>query len=292
MRTCAILVAIILWAGAAGVPAVEPNAEGGNWPCFRGPNHDDKSPDKGLLKQWPPDGPPKLWEFTGLGKGWSSVAVSGGTIYATGDVDDRLTIFALNTDGKLKWKVVHDRSWAHNYPGARSTPTIDGERLYLASGHGLIGCYSTSDGAKLWTRTMEELGGKTPNWGYAESVLIEGKMVIVTPGGLGCITALDKTTGQTLWQSKGFDGLANYSSCTPFTVGDVRMIAAGTGGGLVCVDASNGTKIFSHPFSADNTANIPSPAIADGHVLWATGYGKGALCMKFGPALQIGRAHV
>ncbi len=254
------------------------------WPCFRGSNHDDKSPDQGLLKEWPTNGPAKLWQFTGLGKGFSTVAVSGGAVYASGDVDGQMTLFALDMDGKLKWKVAHDRAWTQSYTGSRSMPTVEGDMLYLVSGHGLIGCYSTRNGTKVWTRTMQELGGKTPNWGYTESVLIVGKTAVVTPGGAGCITALDKATGKTIWQSTGFDGPAHYGSCTPFTFNDVPMIAAGTGGGLFCVDARSGAKIFSNPHSAGNTANIPSPAAADGYVFWATGYGKGGICMKLGSA--------
>ena len=254
-----------------------------DWPCFRGPNHDDKSADKGLLKEWPADGPAKVWQFGGLGKGFSTVSVSGDTLYASGDVGDQLILFALDPGGKPKWKVAHDKAWDHNYPGARSTPTVDDDRVYLVSGPGLIGCYSARNGDKVWTRTMQELGGKTPNWGYAESVLIQGGLAVVTPGGAGCITALDKATGKTIWQSKGFDGPAHYGTCTPFTCNAVPMLAVGTGGGLFCVDARSGAKIFSDPFSAGSTANIPSPAAADGYVLWATGYGKGGLCMKLGP---------
>ncbi|MCX5682344.1 MAG: PQQ-like beta-propeller repeat protein, partial [Planctomycetota bacterium] len=274
---------MVLMASAAGLYAAEKAVAEGEWPCFRGPNHDDKSSDVGLLKEWPANGPAKLWQFSGLGKGFSTVSVCGGTIYTTGDVDDQMMLFALDMDGKPKWKVAHDKAWDHNYSGARSTPTVDGDRIYLVSGHGLIGCYSTSNGAKVWTRTMQELGGKTPNWGYAESVLIDGKMVVVTSGGAGCITSLDKATGNTLWQSKGFDGPAHYGSCTPFSFNNVPMIAAGTGGGLFCVDARSGTKIFSNSFSAGSTANCPSPVAADGYVFWATGYDKGGICMKLGP---------
>ena len=264
---------------AAGLQAAE-----NEWPCFRGPNHDDKSTDKGLLKDWPAGGPPKLWQFSELGQGFSTVAVSGGTVYATGDAAGQLTLFAFDMNGTLKWKIVHDKAWDHNYPGARSTPTVDGGVVYLVSGNGVIGGYRTQDGAQVWTRTMQELGGKSPNWGYAESVLIEGRLAVVTPGGTGCITALDKTTGKTVWQSQGFDSPAHYGSCVPFQFNHVPMIAAGTGGGLVCVDARSGAKIFSNLFSAGSTANIPSPAATDGYVLWATGYGKGALCLKLGPA--------
>lgn len=279
----ALSVVLLLMVSTTGLLAADADAGSADWPCFRGPNHDDKSPDKGLLKAWPAEGPPKLWQFSGLGKGFSTVSVAGATIYATGDLDEQMTLFAIAPDGTLKWKVVHDRAWTQSYPGARSTPTVDADRVYIVSGHGLIGCYSTRDGARLWTRTMQELGGDTPNWGYAESVLIDGNFAVVTPGGANCITALDKMTGKTVWQSQGFDGPAHYSSCTPFTVNGAAMYAAGTGGGLVCVDARTGAKVFSNPFSSPNTANIPSPSFSDGYLFWATGYGKGGICMQLGP---------
>ncbi len=282
MRNWILIATAVLSIFADGLHSAE-TAAPADWPCFRGPNHDDKSSDKGLLKEWPSDGPAKLWQFGGMGKGFSTVSVSGDTVYASGDVDGQMTLFALDMAGKPKWKIAHDNAWANNYPGARSTPTVDGDKVYLVSGHGLIGCYSTKNGAKVWTRTMQELGGKTPNWGFAESVLIDGNMAVVTPGGEGCITALDKTTGKTLWQSKGFDGRAHYGSCTPLLFNNIPMIVAGTGGGIFCVDARTGAKVFSDPFSAGNTANCPSPAAADGYVFWSNGYGKGGLCMKLTP---------
>lgn len=105
----------------------------------------------------------------------------------------------------------------------------------------------------------------------------------VTPEMIAKITALDKATGKTLWQSSGFEGPAHYGSCTPFTFNGKRMIAAGTGGGSFCVDARSGVKVFSDPFSDGNTANCPSPAFSAGFLAWATGYGKGGLCMRLGP---------
>jgi outer membrane protein assembly factor BamB len=263
-------------------PAIE-TAAVIDWPCFRGANHDGKSTDTGLLKEWPAGGPKKLWQFSGLGTGFSTVSVSGGTLYTSGDVEGQLMLFALDMDGKLKWKITHDRAWEKSYPGSRSTPTVNNERVYLVSGHGLIGCYDAKSGAKVWTRTMQELGGSTPNWGYAESVLIDGSSAIVTPGGAGCITALDKVTGKTLWQSKGFEGGAHYSSCIAFTFEGKRFVAVGTAEGLFCVDAATGEKSFFNPYSARNTANIPSPAFADGYVFWSTGTGKGGICLKLGP---------
>src|SRR5438094_5773645 len=73
------------------------------WPQWRGPRRDGISDEKGLLQSWPKDGPALLWKIDGLGKGWSSPIVTGGTIYITGDVGAELTIFALDLDGKPKW---------------------------------------------------------------------------------------------------------------------------------------------------------------------------------------------
>lgn len=284
MRNPILNAALILMLSATALHALDAVEAADDWPCFRGPNHDDKSADTGLLKAWPAGGPTKLWQFSGLGKGFSTVSIQGDTLYASGDVDGQMMLFALDLGGKLKWKIVHDKAWTHNYPGARSTPTVDGDRVYVTSGHGTIGCYLTKNGGKVWTRTMEELGGsKPPNWGFAESMLIVGTTAYVTPGGAGCIAALDKATGRTLWQSTGFEGKPHYGSCTPFSVGGVPMIAAGTGSGLLCVDARTGAKVFSDPFSAGNTANCPSPAAADGYLFWSTGYGKGGICFKPGP---------
>jgi outer membrane protein assembly factor BamB len=96
-------------------------------------------------------------------------------------------------------------------------------------------------------------------------------------------SALDKTTGKTIWQSQGFAAPAHYGSCTPFALNGAPMIVAGTGGGLVCVDERTGAKVWSNPFCAGNTANCPTPAYSDGYVFWSNGYGKGGICMKLGP---------
>ena len=267
-------------AGAAPAASAE-----GEWPCFHGPNRDARSPDTGLLKEWPAGGPPLVWKFDGIGKGFSSVAVSGGMVYTAGDLGDRFTVFAFDMDGKPKWKIDHDAAWNKNSnPGARCTPTIDGGNLYVLSGDGLLGCYDARSGARKWAHKMSEFGGKPPSWGYAESPLIQGNLVIVTPGGSKCIVALNKLTGQPAWASGGFSAGAQYGGCAPFTFQNVPMLAAGTAGGHVCVDARSGALAFLNDFSANNIANCPTPAYSDGHVFWANGYGKGGICMKLAAA--------
>jgi outer membrane protein assembly factor BamB len=102
----------------------------------------------------------------------------------------------------------------------------------------------------------------------------------VKPGKAKCIVALDKLTGETVWTSSGFTAGPEYSSCLPFTFQGKSCIATGTRSGIVCVDAGDGSLLWMNRWCANNTANCPDPAYADGHVFWANGYGKGGICMK------------
>ena len=258
-------------------PVVARQAE---WPGWRGPARDGKSPDTGLLKEWPANGPRLLWKATGIGKGFSNVAVSGRTIFTSGDVGDQLVVFALNQEGKPVWRVPLGRAWTKNHPGSRSTPTLDAGNLYLVSGDGLIGCLDAATGRPKWSRRMAEFGGKVPNWGYSESVLILGNMAVVTPGGANFIVALDKADGRPIWSSRGFQAGSQYSSCYAFSHGGKPMITTGTSEGIVCVDAADGRMLWANPFSARNTANCPTPVFSDGYVFWANGYRKGGICLE------------
>ena len=261
-------------------PAQVSASKSAEWPGWRGPTRDGKSPDTGLLKEWPANGPELLWKATGIGKGFSSVAVSGGGVYITGDVAGQLVVFAMDSEGKPVWKVPLGPAWTKNSPGSRSTPTIDAGNLYLVSGEGLIVCLDAGSGRPKWNRRMADFGGQAPNWGYSESVLILANMAVVTPGGANCIVALNKTTGQPIWSSRGFQAAAHYSSCYAFAYQGKPMITTGTAGGIVCVDARDGNMLWANPFSAGNTANCPSPVFSDGYVFWANGYGKGGICLQ------------
>ena len=284
MRTTRILIGCVVAGLTASVAFAGAAASEGEWPCFNGPNHDGRSPDTGLLKEWPQGGPKQLWKVDTIGKGFSSPSVSGGQVFITGDTGGKLMLFAFDLNGKAKWKAPVDNAWTSDPGGSRSSATIDGGKVYVLSGHGTLSCHSAKTGAKLWSRRMSEFGGRPHGWGYAESVLILGKLALATPGGKNCIVALDKATGETVWKSTGFDGPAHYGSIFPFTFNKTPLLAAGTGGGIVCVSAQTGRVQWSDAFSANNTANCPSPIYSGSHVFWANGYGKGGVCLELSPA--------
>lgn len=124
-------------------------ARGEDWPQFRGLNRDGKSPETGLLQEWPAEGPKLLWSVNGLGAGFSSVAVADGMVYATGFVSDtkegRLSAFDM--EGKLLWQTNYGAEFDdESYAGTRSTPTLDGGRLYEWTGKGAMLCFDAKTG--------------------------------------------------------------------------------------------------------------------------------------------------
>jgi len=253
---------------------------GADWPGFLGPNRDGHSPDSGLLRQWPEEGPSLIWKVDSIGPGWSSVAVCDGRVYTTGNADDTQMLTCLDMNGDVLWRVEQGPKCSHRrYEGARSTPTIDDDRVYVTGGDGLVTCHGASDGRVLWQRNMKtQMGGKVGGWRYAESVLILGDLAVVTPGGRHAIVALDKRSGETVWQSDA-SATAGYSSCIAITEGGDTIIANGSQSGLLVVDAATGKLIHRHEFASLNTANVPTPAYYGGRLFWAVGYGKGSVCL-------------
>ncbi|MBN2138801.1 MAG: PQQ-binding-like beta-propeller repeat protein [Sedimentisphaerales bacterium] len=250
------------------------------WSCWMGPNRDGKSLDTGLLKKWPEGGPKLLWQAKGLGVGFSTVSVSDNTVYATGDSKDNLMLFAFDMNGKEKWRVPVDKPWTPGPGGSRSTPTVDDGRVYVLSGNGVLACMDAKSGKLNWSKNMRDFGGKPGGWGYAESVLIHGNLAIAKPGGENCIVAFNKTNGEVVWKSTGFQAGPEYGSCVSIQHEGVDIIATGTNAGIVGVSAKTGELLWLNDWCKGNTANCPDPQYADGYVFWANGYGKGGICLK------------
>ena len=271
VRICSSVLAVSLSAAVAW---------SADWPGWRGPNRDGKSAETGLLKQWPQGGPKLLWKASGIGKGFSSMAVVGDMVYTAGDVGNQMVVFALDGNGQVKWRAAHDAAWTKSHAGSRSTPTIDNGNLYILSGNGKIGCYDAASGQAKWARHARDFGGSPHGWGYAESVLILDDLAIFTPGGERCIVALNKKTGEPVWTTKGWKAAPQYSSNYAFQHDGHTFVANGTHEGIACIYPKNGNLLWYNAFSAHNTANCPTPVYADGHVFWANGYGKGGICLK------------
>jgi len=268
----AALAALMCAAAVAAEPA---------WPQWRGPNRDGKSPDTGLLKTWPRGGPKLIWTATGIGSGFSTLTMQDGLMYTTGIIGRQLKITALDMDGKQKWQVTHGPGWTGSHPGSRAVPTIDGDSIYLLSGRGDLRQYNRTTGAPGWTVSLvKNFGGRTPRWGYAESVLIDGEKLICTPGGSNVMVALNKTTGKTIWKSTGFSAPAGYASAIAFEVGGIRQYANLTAKALCAFEADTGKFLWRYTRPAGRVANCPDPIFQDDRVFCASGYRVGGGLVK------------
>ena len=177
----------------------------GEFSQWRGPDRDGKYPDTGLLKQWPEEGPAMLWSFEGLGAGHGSVSIADERIFVLGMPDTIGIIYSFDMEGNLLWQKEYGLEWYKNYTGPRSTPTIIDGLLYFISGQGVVFCMETETGKVRWSVDMfSEFGAQETRWGIAESPLIDGDRIFITPGGLEHnVAALDRFSGETIWTSKG-----------------------------------------------------------------------------------------
>jgi outer membrane protein assembly factor BamB len=259
-----------------------------DWPQWRGPQRDGISRETGLLKQWPGEGPKRVWLFDKAGAGYSGFSIAGGKLFTLGTIDNNEALLALDANtGKQLWTApigeILQNNWGN---GPRGTPTVDGDRVYALGGQGTLVCASVRDGKVLWKRTMQELGGKTPGWGYTESVLVDGPRVVCTPGGKeGTVAALDKMTGKLLWQSKDWTSGAQYSSIVPAKIGGQAQYVQLVMDSFAGINPDDG-KVFWHVPFPGKTAVIPTPVVHDNHVLVTAGYGVGSKMVKINQGNQ------
>jgi outer membrane protein assembly factor BamB len=279
-----LMVALCTSPAVSAVPAEEPKQP--YWPQFRGPNRDDRSPDTGLLKDWPTDGPPLAWKKADLGVGYTSIALVDGTIYTMGDKNGSAFIHALDSkDGAIRWSAKVGRGGG-GAPGSSSTPTVAGGVVIALGQHGDLVCVSADKGKELWRHNLaDDFKGTRGTWDYCESVLIDGDKVICTPGGSqATILALDRKSGEVIWKCPIKDESAGYSSGVISEGGGVRQYVQLLANSLVGVRASDGKLLWRYGQNGDrfggNTANIPTPIALGNRVFAAAGYGRGAALVE------------
>jgi outer membrane protein assembly factor BamB len=248
------------------------------WPQFHGPAGDNISTESGLLKQWPADGPQLIWSAKGLGDGFSSVSIANGLIYTAGNVDGKSVVTALDLDGRIVWQSPCGKAWTASYPGARGTPTIDGDRLYFETPLGDVVCLDARSGRQQWSvNILDRFGGENIQWALAESVLIDGDNAICCPfGKRGSVVALNKRTGETVWAAADVGDKAGYATPALAELDGLRMILTMSAKALVGVNADKGRVLFRYEHLTKYDVNALKPICRDGRVFISSGYGSGS----------------
>lgn len=263
------------------------NARAADWPQWQGPQRTGISLETNLLATWPADGPKLAWKSTNLGLGYSTPSVVGRSIYLL--ENEGLTnenVVALSTaDGKRLWTVrlglVGNPNQQPPFPGSRSTPVVEGKRLFALGSDGDLACLETAGGKLIWKKSLRaDFQGHPGIWAYSETPLIDGKALVCAPGGSNAtIVALDKNSGALLWKQAlpaGDD--AAYGSPVLSQACDIRQYILFLQKGLVGVDAADGHLLWRYERTARNSpANIPTPLAYGDYVYSGTGRGGGGL---------------
>ncbi len=217
---------------------------------WRGPDRSGVYNETSLLKEWPAEGPALLWSAEGIGKGYSSAVSDGNAVYVTGMKDSTDILTALSPEGKILWQTPFGPSWFGSFPETRCTPTVEGDFIYLVSGGGTVACVLKSNGKIKWSvKGLEKFEGRYGQWGVCESPLMAGNKVIYTPAGpKTTIVALDKNTGETIWQSASLNDTGSYVSPRLIHFGNKDIIITVINKFFFGTDLSNGNILWSFDY--------------------------------------------
>jgi len=280
-----------------------------DWPQYYGPKRDSTSTEKGIMRNWPKEGPKILWTVP-VGIGYGGPAVSAGKVYML-DRDDKVgdKLRCLDVaSGKELWNFVYDAPGRFDHPGSRSTPTVDGDNVYTCGPVGDLYCISTTTHKPVWNRNIwKDFGGGTsvpanffsagsresslPAWGITQNPLIYRNLVILgSQTSQAGVVAYDKLTGELKWKSPALSGGAGYVSPSIVKVGGedhLVMVTAASGFGR---NASGGSVNGLDPLSgkvlwtySNWQCIIPVPHAVDageGRMLITGGYNAGAAMIK------------
>ena len=260
-------------------------AQGPDWHQWRGANRDGHSSETGLLQSWPPGGPPLAWSAGDAGIGFSSFSTSNGRLFTLGARGGTEFVMAYDAaTGEPLWTTAHARRFNNEQgDGARSTPTIVGDRVYALGARGDLSCLDAVTGRIVWSiNILERYGGYNPYWGLSESPLVVDGRVLVNAGGReGAIVAIDAGDGSLIWRSQN-DGAA-YSSAVVQQLGDTASAVFFTAQRALGVAIDDGRLLWSYAGASNRTANIATPIVRGNQVFLSSNYGRGSALLEIAP---------
>ncbi|MFB6319649.1 PQQ-binding-like beta-propeller repeat protein [Saccharicrinis sp. FJH54] len=247
---------------------------------WRGMDRSGVYNETGLLRTWPENGPELLWSIdSGLGTGYSSPIVTDKNIFIAGMQDSTGHMYCYTLDGQLMWDVTYGKEWNKNsFPGARSTPVVKGDKLFMLSGQGKAFCMDTKNGEILWSLNIgERFKAEPPNFGFCESPLLVDDVVIFTPGGkTTALVALKQKDGSVIWEAPGRADVSAYCNAVYFEHNKRKVVATMTLHYLIGVDYETGDSLWTAYSYKNWTDNCISPYYKNGALFISSPYGEGA----------------
>jgi outer membrane protein assembly factor BamB len=265
----------------------QPGASQGAWTQFRGVNRDGVGRDDvALTGSWAAGQPRELWSIA-VGEGYAGAAVRDGRVYLM-DYDrdrqrDSLRCLSLD-DGVELWRFSYPVSIKRNHGMSRTVPALESNRVVAIGPKCHVICLDANTGVLQWGVDMErQFGATVPPWYTGQCPLIDEGRVILAPGGPDALlAALDLVTGDVVWTTPNPRGWRmTHSSVMTAEFGGRKMYVYCASGGVVGVDAGDGTVLWETTEWRISIANVPSPLVLnDGRIFFSGGYNAGSLMLQ------------
>ena len=278
---------------------------GADWRQFRGPDGLGISNENGLPVEWSSQ-KNLVWKVKLPGAGASSPVTLGNRIFVTcysgygmnpkepGKMEDlrRHLVCLDRADGRIVWaREFEPLLPEHKYAGegsyhgyAASTPTTDGERLYVFFGKSGAYCFDL-DGRQLWNVTV---GKNTNGWGSGASPLLYKNLLIVNASvESGALVALDKMSGKEVWRAPKISSAWNTPLLAPTLDKELELVVS-TQNRLLAFNPDTGKELW----NADGVHRYVCPSVvAHDGVLYAIGGGHTSLAVKLGGRGDVTKTH-
>jgi outer membrane protein assembly factor BamB len=271
---------------------------GFDYPGFLGGRRDLHVPGVSLERDWTAHPPERLWRQP-IGAGWSAFAIVNGHALTQEERAGRQMVTCYDAEtGALQWAHSWGGALTHSMGGAgpRSTPLVDGGRVYAQGPFGRLVCLDGVDGSVVWEVDLLDRLGLTReqdravlDYGRANSPYVHGERLIVAGGGradseLINLFALDKDTGEHVWS--GSRHQISYSSPNVATLAGVEQVLIVNESTVTGHDPHTGRLLWEHPWPGRSNADasaaqaVPIPPAS---VLVSKGYGVGMALLDLAP---------
>ncbi len=279
---------------------------GEDWPSFLGSHRDSCSPETGLLTDWTKEPLRIVWQRES-GVGHSAGAIDQGRYFHFERVGNSACVVCLNAEtGAEIWRFEYPTDFVDMYKydgGPRSTPIVDGDRVYTIGAEGMLHCLRVVDGAVIWKcDTLQQFGIVKNFFGVGSSPIINDDLLIAMVGGSPPadqqipdgqldrvhgngtgIVAFDKFSGVVRYAVT--NELASYSSPVIANVDGHETGFALCRESLIAFEPHTGRVEFRLPWRSEliESVNASTPVVHDNEVLIGEAYGPGSCLVDVQP---------
>lgn len=276
---------------------------GNDWPSFLGAGQNGISLETGIVKDWSGNNLKCLWAIE-TGEGYSIGSMSSGSYFHFDRVgnSERLRCIQAET-GEQVWSYQYPVEYEDMYGfdgGPRTSPVVDGNRVYTLGVEGVFTCVTADKGHKVWDVNVSERFGVVQNFfGVGSTPVIYKDKLLVMVGGSGGkaqrvgtqrfpdiktdnsgLVAFDKLTGEVKYQS--VDDLASYSTIKLASIEGKDIALVWARESLHGVDPADGKTVFEFPYRSRilESVNASTPVVHHDHIFLSECYQLGGTLLK------------